>query len=217
MNVKYHLLVASTLACVFFWASSAMGSNPGTLSTDDAANAVAPDQFRVDFETTRGTFRIEVQRDLAPVGVDRFYYLVTHGFYDGLAFFRVIENFIAQFGIHSDPVINRVWRHAQIPDDPVVESNLRGTLAFAKAGPDTRTTQLYFNLRDNENLDAMGFAPFAHVIDGMDVLDSIYSGYGEGWPSGNGPNQEEIQEQGKTYLSEQFPHLDYIIEARILH
>src|SRR5690606_18982605 len=125
----------------------------------------------------------------APNGVDRFYNLVRNGYYDDVAFFRVIENFMAQFGIHGDPAVNTAWRAARIQDDPVVESNRRGYVSFAMAGPNTRTTQLFINFRDNRQLDGMGFAPIAHVVEGMDVVDAIYSGYGEGAPNGQGPAQ----------------------------
>lgn len=178
--------------------------------------APAPDTFRVRFETTKGAFVVEAVRAWAPNGVDRFYNLVRNGYYDDVAFFRVIENFMAQFGIHGDPAVNTAWRNARIQDDPVVESNRRGYVSFAMAGPNTRTTQLFINFRDNRQLDGMGFAPIAHVVEGMDVVDAIYSGYGEGAPNGTGPAQPQIQMQGNQYLRENFPDLDYIQRASIV-
>jgi len=178
--------------------------------------ATAPDTFRVRFETTKGAFVVEAVRAWAPNGVDRFYNLVRNGYYNDVAFFRVIENFMAQFGIHGDPAVNAVWRNARIPDDPVVESNRRGYVSFAMAGPNTRTTQLFINFRDNRQLDGMGFAPIGRVVEGMDVVDAIYSGYGEGAPNGQGPAQPMIQTQGNEYLRKNFPNLDYIQRATII-
>lgn len=178
--------------------------------------ATAPDTFRVRFETTKGAFVVEAVRAWAPNGVDRFYNLVRNGYYNDVAFFRVIENFMAQFGIHGDPAVNAAWRSARIPDDPVVESNRRGYVSFAMAGPNTRTTQLFINFRDNRQLDGMGFAPIGHVVEGMEVVDAIYSGYGEGAPNGQGPAQPQIQMQGNQYLRQNFPELDYIQRASIV-
>ena len=178
--------------------------------------ATAPDTFRVRFETTKGTFVVEAVRAWAPNGVDRFYNLVRNGYYNDVAFFRVVANFVAQFGIHGDPAVNAVWRTARIPDDPVVESNRRGYVTFAMAGPNTRTTQLFINFRDNSHLDGMGFAPIARVVEGMEVVDALYSGYGDGPPNGQGPAQPQIQAQGNKYLRESFPQLDYITRASII-
>src|SRR5690606_4975989 len=178
--------------------------------------ATAPDTFRVRFETTKGAFVVEAVRAWAPNGVDRFYNLVRNGYYDDVAFFRVLENLVAQFGINGDPAVNAVWRAARIPDDPVVESNRRGYVTFAMAGPNTRTTQLFINLRDNRQLDGMGFAPIGRVVEGMEVVDALYSGYGEGAPNGQGPNQGQIQTQGNAYLRQNFPNLDYIQRATLV-
>ena len=153
------------------------------------ATEQAPDRFRVRFETTKGPFVIEVTRAWAPRGADRFYNLVRVGYYDDVAFFRVIENFMVQFGIHGDPAVNAAWRQARIPDDPVTQSNKRGMVTYAMAGPDTRTTQLFINFRDNAGLDGQGFSPFGRVVEGLSVVDSLYSGYGEGAPSGMGPSR----------------------------
>jgi peptidyl-prolyl cis-trans isomerase A (cyclophilin A) len=176
----------------------------------------APDRFRVRFETTRGPFVVEVTRAWAPRGADRFYNLVKAGYYDDVAFFRVIEGFMVQFGIHGDPSVNAAWRAARIPDDPVTQSNRRGTLTYAMAGPDTRTTQLFVNFKDNAFLDPQGFPPFGRVVEGMAVVDSLYSGYGEGAPRGAGPDQGRAQAEGNAYLRGSFPRLDFVKTARLV-
>jgi peptidyl-prolyl cis-trans isomerase A (cyclophilin A) len=178
--------------------------------------AKAPETFKTQFNTTKGKFVIEVTRSLAPNGADRFYNLVRSGYFTDVAFFRVVPGFMCQFGIHGDPNVSAKWRDANIPDDPVKGSNTRGTITFATAGPNTRTTQLFINFRDNTGLDGQGFAPFGKVIEGMDVVDKIYGGYGDGPPGGNGPNQGEIQMEGNAYLKKDFPKLDYIKSATIL-
>ncbi|HWH67913.1 MAG TPA: peptidylprolyl isomerase, partial [Candidatus Sulfotelmatobacter sp.] len=144
------------------------------------------------------------------------YNLVRSGFFKDVAFFRVIPGFMCQFGIHGDPSVSAKWRSAKIPDDPVKGSNTRGTITFATAGPNTRTTQLFINFADNSNLDGMGFSPFGKVTEGMDVVDKIYSGYGEGAPRGHGPDQGRIQMEGNAYLKKDFPNLDYIKAATIV-
>jgi len=181
----------------------------------DSAVAAAPDSFRVAFETGKGRFVVQATRAWSPRGVDRFHTLVEQGFYDRVKFFRVLPNFIAQFGINGDPEINTRWERA-IPDDPVKESNRKGTLSFATGGPNTRTTQLFINTRDNRQLDAMGFTPIGHVVEGMDVVEKLYSGYGEGAPDGRGPMQGQIEREGNAYLNRYFPRLDSIITARIV-
>jgi peptidyl-prolyl cis-trans isomerase A (cyclophilin A) len=188
---------------------------PPLLDTEQATEE-APEQFRVRFETTKGPFVVEVHRDWAPRGADRFYNLVKLGYYDGVTFFRVIEDFMVQFGIHGDPEVSAVWRNAQIPDDPVKESNTRGTITFATAGPDTRTTQVFINYKDNSPLDAQGFAPFGRVVEGMSVVDSLYSGYGEGAPRGAGPRQDRAQAEGNAYFRSDFPRLDHIETAEVI-
>ena len=180
------------------------------------ATEQAPDRFRVRFETTKGPFVIEVTRAWAPRGADRFYNLVRVGYYDDVAFFRVIENFMVQFGIHGDPAVNAAWRQARIPDDPVTQSNKRGMVTYAMAGPDTRTTQLFINFRDNAGLDGQGFSPFGRVVEGLSVVDSLYSGYGEGAPSGVGPEQGRAQGEGNAYLKSRFPKLDFVKTARLV-
>lgn len=186
------------------------------LMNPQKANEKAPEKFKVEFKTTKGNFTVEAVRQWAPNGADRFFNLVKAGFFTDIAFFRVLDGFVAQFGIHGNPEISAVWRNQNIEDDPVKESNLKGTLTFATAGPNTRTTQLFINYGDNSRLDDMGFSPFARVIEGMDVVESLYSGYGEGAPSGRGPNQGQIQRSGNQYLKAEFPKLDYIISASIL-
>ena len=176
----------------------------------------APATFRAAFETSSGEFVIEVTRELAPNGADRLYTLVKNGYYDGVRFFRVIDGFMAQFGIHGDPRINAAWRAATITDDPVVESNVRGSVSFATSGPDSRTTQLFINYIDNVNLDDMGFSPVGRVVEGMEVVDQLHGGYGEGPPRGTGPYQAQMHAQGNEYLDAEYPDLDHIITARIV-
>jgi peptidyl-prolyl cis-trans isomerase A (cyclophilin A) len=176
----------------------------------------APAIFKTQFHTTKGKFTVEVTRALAPNGADRFYNLVRSGYFTDVAFFRVVPGFMCQFGIHGDPNVSRKWREATIPDDPVRGSNTRGSITFATAGPNTRTTQLFINFANNINLDGMGFSPFGKVIEGMDVVDKINGEYGDGPPGGNGPNQGLIQEQGNAYLKKDFPNLDYIKSAVIV-
>jgi len=159
---------------------------------------------------------VQVTRDWAPNGADRFYNLVKNGYYKDIAFFRVVAGFMAQFGIHGDPKLNTVWRDASIPDDPVKSSNTRGRITFATRGPNTRTVQLFINLADNARLDGMGFAPFGEVVAGMDIVDALYNGYGEGAPRGRGPDQGRLQGEGNAYLKADFGQLDYLVSADIL-
>jgi peptidyl-prolyl cis-trans isomerase A (cyclophilin A) len=176
----------------------------------------APATFRAKFQTTRGDFVVEATRGWAPLGVDRFYNLVRNGFYDGTCFFRVISGFMAQFGIHGDPKVSAAWREERIQDDPVKQSNKRGYISYAMAGPNTRTTQLFINYADNSRLDRMGFAPIGHVVEGMTVIDRLYAGYGEGAPQGKGPHQGRLQTEGREYLTQNFPQLDCIQKATIV-
>lgn len=179
------------------------------------ATETAPATYAVEFNTAKGNIIIDVTRAWAPLGADRFYNLVKIGYFTDVAFFRVIEGFMAQAGLHGDPEINRVWRDANIQDDPVTQRNTRGMVSFATAGPNTRTNQFFINFGDNSRLDGMGFAPFGRVRD-MAIVDRIHNGYGEGAPMGRGPSQGRIQSQGNTYLRSDFPDLDYIRSARIL-
>jgi peptidyl-prolyl cis-trans isomerase A (cyclophilin A) len=194
-------------------------SNPA-LKNPASLKETAPAKYNVKFDTSVGVFVVEVQRAWAPNGADRFYNLVKNGYYDNARFFRVIEGFMVQFGINGDPAVNAVWQSARIPRDPVKESNQPGYLTFAMqggpTGPDTRTTQVFINFGDNSrSLDSQGFAPFGKVASGMDVVNKIYSGYGEGAPSGKGPEQGMAQSQGNAYLMKNFPKLDYIKKATI--
>jgi peptidyl-prolyl cis-trans isomerase A (cyclophilin A) len=210
------LQVSSALAALALglaaWASAA---GAGNLSDPAALNAKAPAVYQAKFDTSKGTFVIEVHRDWAPQGADRFYNLVKNGFFDNARFFRVIEGFMVQFGINGDPKIAAAWRDADIKDDPVKQSNERGTITFATAGPNTRTTQVFINFADNAPLDGQGFSPFGKVVSGMEVVDSLYGGYGEGAPNGNGPDQGRVQSQGNAYLEQDFPKLDFIKTATI--
>jgi peptidyl-prolyl cis-trans isomerase A (cyclophilin A) len=176
----------------------------------------APATFNAKFDTSVGTFVVQVTRAWAPNGADRFFNLVKNGFYNDARFFRAIPNFMVQFGIHADPAVSAVWQKAQIPVDPVKQSNKRGFVTYAMgAKPDTRTTQVFINFRDNTNLDPMGFAPIGEVVTGMDVVDKISTVYGEGAPRGKGPEQGRIQAEGNAYLIKSFPKLDYIKAATV--
>jgi peptidyl-prolyl cis-trans isomerase A (cyclophilin A) len=193
-------------------ASRASGSllNPASLKLQ------APPVFHAKFTTSKGDFVVEVTRAWSPRGADRFYNLVRYHFFDGAPFFRVLPGFVVQFGISARPEVSRVWEQAKITDDPVTQSNTRGMLSFATAGPGTRTTQIFINLGDNPNLDSTGFSPFSKVTSGMDVIDKFYSGYGEGAPNGNGPDQERLQKEGKAYFEKSFSLLDTIKAAVIV-
>lgn len=171
---------------------------PGALSEK------APDVFDVEFATSKGNFTVRVTRAWAPLGADRFYNLAKHDYFKDAAFFRIVPNFIVQFGLSADPNVNGVWRSANIKDDPVAQSNKPGYITFATAGPHTRTTQLFINLGNNAFLDKQGFSPFGEVTQGMDVVRGLYAGYGEG------PDQGAITRQGKAYLDKSFPKLDSI-------
>jgi peptidyl-prolyl cis-trans isomerase A (cyclophilin A) len=172
--------------------------------------AKAPDVYKVKFTTTKGDVIIQVNRVWAPIGSDRFYNLVRGGFYKDAAFFRIVPRFVAQFGIPARPDVAAVWDHAYLVDDRVTQSNKRGTLTFATAGPNTRTTQIFINYSDNTSLDGQGFAPFGTVIEGMDIVDKFFAGYGEA------PDQGRITAQGKAYLDRSFPNLDRIVNAVVM-
>jgi peptidyl-prolyl cis-trans isomerase A (cyclophilin A) len=215
-NVILLVICAFTLTVAAGFAAQAGGTgNMSKLTNPAALNEKAPASYKAKFETSKGEVVIEITRAWAPNGADRFYNLVKNGFYDDARFFRVIPGFMVQFGINGDPSISRVWRTATIPDDPVKESNKRGYVTFATAGPNSRTTQVFINFGDNTGLDRQGFAPFGRVISGMDVVDKIFSGYGEGAPSGSGPSQGRIQTEGNAYLTKDFAKLDYIKKATI--
>jgi cyclophilin family peptidyl-prolyl cis-trans isomerase len=174
----------------------------------------APAVFNARIQTTQGDFVIEAHRDWAPIGVDRFYNLARAGFFDDSRFYRIRAGFIAQFGLPGNPKITRIWKNRAIPDDPVKQSNKRSFIAYAMTGPDTRTTQLYISTIDNSRLDAQGFAPIGRVVEGMAVVDSLYSGYGEDAGGGmRGGKQDNILEYGNLHLDEEFPKLDRLEKA----
>jgi peptidyl-prolyl cis-trans isomerase A (cyclophilin A) len=177
-------------------------------------NRTSPDVFRVKFETTQGDFTVQVTQKWAPRGAERFYTLVRSGLYDGCRFFRIVNNFVAQFGINGDPKVSAAWRTSKIKDDPVTQRNLRGAITFATSGPNSRTTQLFINLKSNDGLDGQGFAPFGMVVEGMEVVDKLYAGYDE--QMGRAPNQSRIESEGNAYLDRDFPKLDSIKTARVL-
>jgi cyclophilin family peptidyl-prolyl cis-trans isomerase len=187
----------------------------GKLGNPAALNEKAPATYKARFDTSKGAFVIDVRRDWAPLGADRFYNLVKNGFYNENRFFRVISGFMVQFGINGNPQLSTPWHGAQIKDDPVKQSNKRGFITFATSGPNSRTTQVFINFGDNGRLDGMGFAPFGHVTSGMNVVDALFGGYGEGAPQGRGPSQGRIQSEGNTYLTKDFPKLDYVRKATI--
>lgn len=210
--MRNRLLLPVAAACVLLAACSSNEPAPAAVK-----NETAPDVFQVNFDTSKGKVVVEIHRDWAPNGVDHFYTLVKTGFYDGSRFYRTIRNFVAQFGIAADPKTNALWATGSIPDDPVKQSNAAGTLTYAATGmPNSRSTQLFFNLKDNgPTLDPQHFAPIGKVITGMDVVESFYTGYGEMPPNGEGPDPGKIAAQGNAYLESQFPRLDFIKKAAI--
>jgi peptidyl-prolyl cis-trans isomerase A (cyclophilin A) len=222
--VSLYLLPLTAFAGQAQPAASATAANPKpktttqrtAMTTDPALlkpatlTAKAPETYEVKFVTTKGDVLIQVTRAWAPLGADRFYNLVKHGFYNNAAFFRIVPGFIVQFGLGADPAVNKAWKSANIKDDPVTQSNRPGTLTFATAGPNTRTTQLFINLGNNGGLDGQGFAPFGQVISGMEVVQNLYSGYGER------PDQGSITIEGKAYLDKNFPQIDRIETATIV-
>jgi peptidyl-prolyl cis-trans isomerase A (cyclophilin A) len=205
----------------WFAAAAACLALSGCSSPEPAKEAAvrsfkAPDVFKIKLDTSKGPVAIEIHRDWAPIGADHLYDLVKHGYYDGARFFRVLPGFMAQFGIAADPAVTRKWVDARIPDDPVTQHNTVGMLTYATSGPASRTTQLFINMADNSRLDSQGFAPLGTVISGMDAVMSFYSGYGEGAPSGAGPDQQTITSQGNEYLQGHFPLLDFIKTATVI-
>ncbi len=178
-------------------------------------DAPAPERFTVLMETSSGDLNIDVRRSWAPHAADRFYRLVRTGFYDGNAFFRVIDGFIAQIGLNGDPEVNRAWRSLRLADDPPAQSNVRGMVSFAASGRNSRTTQVFINLADNEGLDRLGFVPFGRVRE-LATASALYAGYGEGAPAGAGPSQARIQTEGNAYLKKEFPRLDYVKRATVV-
>lgn len=208
--------------------SGCHGRGAGAPMQPDAARALvlrpeqsywsqpSPARYDVDVETTQGTFVIAVDRALAPRGADRFYRLARAGYFDDSRFFRVVPGFIAQFGIPGDPAISRVWRDRAMPDDSARTSNVRGTIAYAMTGPNTRTTQLFISLVDNSRIDVQGFAPIGRVVSGMDVVDRLYGGYGETAGGGmRAGKQDRMMNEGNRHLDADFPKLDRLVRARV--
>lgn len=205
--------LAGLTACGTSEEERAMGGNMEVLMDPAGAEMTqeAPSSFRARFETTKGTFVVEVERRLAPRGADRFYNLVRHGYYNGTKLFRVIPGFVVQWGMSGDPALSTVWHQARIPDDPVIASNEPGTITFAMAGPNTRTTQLFINYKNNAGLDGQGFSPFGRVVEGMEVVESFNAEYGR-TPA---DNQQRIGQEGNAFLEKNFPNLDAILSATI--
>ena len=204
-------MIKTALPLLFLIVPSAFGQvNRAALLKPAALKERAPNVFKARFDTTAGIFVIEVHADWAPRGADRFYNLVKNGYYEGCRFFRVVPGFVVQFGINGDAAIQRNWTDATIPDDKVTQGNTRGFVTFAKSSePNSRTTQLFINFADNSRLNRQGFAPFGKVTMGMEVVDKIFSGYGEK------PDQDRIEKEGNAYLTKNFPKLDYIKKATI--
>ena len=215
--MKTLLLLAAAAMTLAACDKSAGGEKPDALLHPDTAamKRAAPDSFDVAFETGKGQFVVRAYRPWSPLGVDRFHYLVSNGYFDHVKFFRNIEGFMVQFGIHGDPNVNAVWNNLNIPDEPVRASNTEGILTYAMGGPNTRSVQYFINKANNSQLDGMGFSPIGKVISGMDVVMKLYTGYGEGAPRGVGPEQGRLQREGNRYLNTYFPQLDSIITARI--
>jgi len=212
MRNKFTLLIGMAL----FLVGCSSGTAPSTAEKKTAVEERAPDVYRVRFDTNEGPFVIEARKDWAPRGTDRFFELVKAGFYDDARFFRVLPRFVIQFGINKDPKVSELWNQLQIVDDPSKQSNTRGTVTFAKRGPNTRTTQIFINMADNLSLDGTGFPPFGKVVEGMEVVEKLYPGYGEMSPNGNGPDPIKIQAMGNEYLIRNFPQLDFVKTARVV-
>ena len=219
MNRAMQTLAAATFVVVAAAAVGVQAQAPApkkSLMNPAAFKEQAPETYNVKFDTSIGEFVIKVTRAWAPNGADRFYNLVKNGFYDETRFFRAVPNFMVQFGINGNPTVAKVWQNARIPPDKVTQSNKKGFITFAMgATPDTRTTQVFINFRANTNLDGMGFAPFGEVVSGIEVVDKIYTGYGEGAPRGSGPAQGRVVAEGNAYLVKSFPKMDYIKTATI--
>ncbi len=186
-----------------------------TLLRASQFNETAPETFRALFETTNGAFVIEVHREWAPLGADRFFNLVSREWYDGVRFHRVLTDFMVQWGIHDEPYVNAIWQDELLADDPPAQSNTRGRVSFAKGGANSRTVQVFINYKDNPSLDERGFSPIGEVVEGMDVVDGLYAEYGEGPPRGEGVYQAMAMARGAEYYDAEFPELDRIVRARV--
>ena len=213
--MKSKLIGMSLVPAVLLAALALPAFGQSNLANPSALRETAPKTYKARFETSKGAFVIDVNREWAPNGADRFYNLVKNGFYDGVRFFRVLDGFMAQFGINGDPKVSATWREARIPDDPVKQSNRRGFITYAMAGPNTRTSQVFINYGDNSALDRQNFSPFGQVTSGMEVVDALHNGYGEGAPRGQGPDQGRVQTEGNAYLTKNFPRLDFVKKATI--
>jgi peptidyl-prolyl cis-trans isomerase A (cyclophilin A) len=209
--MKFHHFLMPIGFALLLGTSATSALAQADLSNPAALNEPAPAAYKARFDTSKGAFVLEVRREWAPNGADRFYNLVKNGFYDGVRFFRVVPGFMVQFGINGDPKVSAPWRDARIKDDPVRQSNRRGTITFATSGRDSRTSQVFINFDDNAGLDRQGFSPFGRVVSGMNVVDSIHSGYGER------PDQGRIQFEGNAYLTKEFPRLDFVKKATIVN
>ena len=204
---------AMTFRALLLVLASAVSLAAADLKDPASLTEHAPASYRARFDTSKGVFVIEVTREWAPQAADRFFNLVKHGFYDGARFFRVLDGFMAQFGLNGTPEIQRPWQSAGIADEPVVQSNLRGFVSFAKESmPNTRFTMVFINFADNSFLDKDGFPPFGRVVTGMDVVDTLYSGYGRQ----NQPDQRRILREGNAYLQAENPRLDFIRKAALV-
>jgi len=204
VTVAVLTLVTASLFAAGQAAGAASLKNPASLKE------TAPATYKANFDTSAGAIVIEVHRDWAPLGADRFYNLVKNGFFDNARFFRVVPNFMVQFGMNGDPAVTAAWQGATLKDEPTKETNKKGYVTFAKTGaPNSRGTQVFINFKDNGFLDSQGFAPFGQVVSGMDVAEKITSQYGES------PNQGRITAEGNAYLTKEFPKLDYVKKATI--
>jgi peptidyl-prolyl cis-trans isomerase A (cyclophilin A) len=202
-------VAAITLATASLFAAG-QAAGAASLKNPASLKETAPATYKANFDTSAGAIVIEVHRDWAPLGADRFYNLVKNGFFDNARFFRVVPNFMVQFGMNADPAVTAAWQGATLKDEPTKETNKRGYVTFAKTGaPNSRGTQVFINFKDNGFLDSQGFAPFGQVVSGMDVAEKITSQYGES------PNQGRITAEGNAYLTKEFPKLDYIKKATI--
>lgn len=213
--MRFHTLLA--LAAIVSFSACAPQQVASTPEPEPApppyTPGVVPDSFIVRLSTSKGDVDAMIRRDWAPLGAGQFYDAVSTGYYDGARFFRTVRGFVTQFGLAADPALSAQWRTKQIADDPVLQSNRRGSLVFAAGGPGTRTTQMFINLRNNPRLDAMGFSPIGEVIRGIDAVDSLYTGYGDG---ANAPQQNRIGAEGEAYLAANFPLLDRIVVAKVV-
>ena len=211
-------IIAGVLAIGLAGCSGGGGKSESPAEVSPKKAEQAPEKFHVKFETTKGDIVMEVVRDWAPLGVDLFHDLIQQKYYDGARFFRVRPKFIVQFGIPSDPKVSELWRQLKLADDPVRQKNARGFVSYATSGPGTRTTQVFINLADNsQRLDSRGFAPFARVVEGMDVAESLYASYGEVQTlGGGGPDPQKIESIGESYLERMYPRLDKINRASVV-